>query len=73
MQASVHGDIQEGGGVSEPKPSSADETIEILVSAYKSSDTSEIAIREMHNIHEMVGIRTLQQAYFQHINVGGEG
>jgi hypothetical protein len=63
MQASVHGDIQEGVGVSEPKPSSTDETIEILVSAYKSSDTSEIERREMHNINEMVGIRALQH-YF---------
>lgn len=38
------------------KPSAADEAIETLVSAYKSSNTSENAKKEMHDINEMGGV-----------------
>ncbi|KAG2633050.1 hypothetical protein PVAP13_2NG289500 [Panicum virgatum] len=40
------------------KPSAADEAIETLVSAYKSSNTSENAKKEMHDINEMFGLLT---------------
>lgn len=57
------GNTQECGGISVAKPSAADEAIEILSSAYKSSNISEIARREMHNINEMVGIQTLKTIF----------
>ncbi|XP_039804481.1 ABC transporter G family member 1-like isoform X3 [Panicum virgatum] len=38
------------------KPSAADEAIETLVNAYKSSNTSENAKKEMHDINEMGGV-----------------
>lgn len=38
------------------KPSAADEAIETLANAYRSSSTSENAKKEMHDINEMVSI-----------------
>ncbi|KAJ1271483.1 hypothetical protein BS78_06G130700 [Paspalum vaginatum] len=46
----------ENGDTSIGKPSAADEAIENLVNAYKSSNTSENAKKEMHNINEMGGV-----------------
>ncbi|TVU10848.1 hypothetical protein EJB05_44401, partial [Eragrostis curvula] len=61
----------ECGGGSESKPSAADEAIEILVSAYKRSNTSEIVKREMHDINEMGGemIRRNQASFLTKVVV----
>ncbi|CAN6179828.1 unnamed protein product [Urochloa humidicola] len=46
----------ESGERTVSKPSAADEAIETLVNAYKSSNTSENAKKEMHDINEMGGV-----------------
>ncbi|CAL5058890.1 unnamed protein product [Urochloa decumbens] len=46
----------ESGERTIPKPSAADEAIETLVNAYRSSSTSENAKKEMHDINEMGGV-----------------
>lgn len=49
--------IQESGERTiSSKPSPADEAIEVLVNAYKSSNTSENAKKEMHDINETVSV-----------------
>ncbi|CAN6172068.1 unnamed protein product [Urochloa humidicola] len=46
----------ESGERTVSKPSAADEAIETLINAYKSSNTSENAKKEMHDINEMGGV-----------------
>ncbi|CAN6203593.1 unnamed protein product [Urochloa humidicola] len=46
----------ESGETTVSKPSAADEAIETLVNAYRSSNTSENAKKEMHEISEMGGV-----------------
>lgn len=60
MEASLsHNNIlQENGDRTEFKLYAADEAIKILTNAYESSNISETARKEMHDINEMVSILT---------------
>lgn len=49
-------ELESGERTVSSKPSAADEAIEVLVNAYKSSNTSENAKKEMHDINEMGGV-----------------
>lgn len=51
--------IQEGEESLLHKPPDADGAIEILVNSYKSSNTSEVAKKEMRDINEMVCVLNL--------------
>ncbi|XP_048546704.1 ABC transporter G family member 1-like isoform X1 [Triticum urartu] len=49
-------ELESGERTISSKPSPADEAIEVLVNAYKSSNTSENAKKEMHDINETGGV-----------------
>ncbi|KAM3215644.1 hypothetical protein ACQJBY_067589 [Aegilops geniculata] len=49
-------EVESGERTISSKPSPADEAIEVLVNAYKSSNTSENSKREMHDINETGGV-----------------